>query len=328
MIPFLTLKEFSLCATNNETYAQAVEHFLPLDVRLLDHPKHPSHFFNHAGLLNLGDLTLLSTWGSAIVGEVEIKNHCQIILPYFHHQHDYRIDNHRVSFSRSCLFIPSSASRVHLNSSVCAATVISIPQDSLLIAAQAIGGPSWDSLATQIALEQPSLLCQLHDPRRERLHSLLVEALTFADHALKLTATVNPMLRLDDLIRRLIVMLLHPDLFESDQANNEEMEPFQHNDLVEWMWAHIKDPISLSQLEQRSNYSRRSLQQAFKKHFGCGPMQWLRQQRLAKAHALLAHHQGGSITAIAHACGYLSVASFSRDFHTRYGVRPSMLWRR
>ena len=58
-------------------------------------------------------------------------------------------------------------------------------------------------------------------------------------------------------------------------------------------------------------------------------MQWLRQQRLAKARALIeAPGAPSSLMEIALACGYLSMASFSRDYLARYGERPSHHWRR
>jgi len=58
-------------------------------------------------------------------------------------------------------------------------------------------------------------------------------------------------------------------------------------------------------------------------------MQWLRQQRLSKAKAML--EQPGvrrSLLEVSQACGYLSQASFSRDFLARYGERPSRVLRR
>ena len=74
---------------------------------------------------------------------------------------------------------------------------------------------------------------------------------------------------------------------------------------------------------------RSSLQYAFKQRFGCGPMQWLRRQRLARARAMLMQaSQPMAMKQVAQACGYLSQASFSRDFQERYGERPSRLLRR
>ena len=48
-----------------------------------------------------------------------------------------------------------------------------------------------------------------------------------------------------------------------------------------------RTPISLSQLEERSGYSRRHIQLSFQQRFGCWPIQWIRQQRLEQAHQSL-----------------------------------------
>ena len=140
---------------------------------------------------------------------------------------------------------------------------------------------------------------------------------------------INPVLRLDDLLGRLIVMLLLPDLLEPAKEVPLVSEPFPHQDLVNWILAHLQDPISLSDMEERSHYSRRSLQYAFKQHFGCGPMQWLRQQRLSKAKTMLEDPLCQlSLREVSQSCGYLSQANFSRDFLKRYGERPSRIQRR
>jgi len=83
-------------------------------------------------------------------------------------------------------------------------------------------------------------------------------------------------------------------------------------------------PLSLSQLEARSGYSRRALQRAFQQRFGCGPMQWSRRRRLELAlEQLTQSSTDDSVSVIARRCGYLSLASFSRDFGNVYGRRPS-----
>lgn len=165
---------------------------------------------------------------------------------------------------------------------------------------------------------------------RDRLHNLLAETMAYAERCMAIAGDVNPMLRLDDLIRRLIVMLLVPELLEAAEEPAPIAEPFVHQALVDWLLAHLQEPTSLSEMERRSNYSRRSLQYAFKQRFGCGPMQWLRQQRLARARTLLLEQPGRrrSILDVAQACGYLSQAYFSRDFLARYGEPPSKLMRR
>jgi AraC-like DNA-binding protein len=191
-----------------------------------------------------------------------------------------------------------------------------------------MAGSRLEERSFHAVLARPALLDRRRDSRRDRLHQQLIEALIFVDRSLRIGADLNPMLRLDDLIRRLIVLLLVPDLLDAPPAPLMEEEPFVHAELVDWLLAHLDQPLSLSEIEQRSRYSRRSLQYAFRERFGCGPMQWLRQQRLARAHTMLQMRQGDSIGAVAQACGYLSQSSFSRDYRLRFGVPPSRTWHR
>jgi AraC-like DNA-binding protein len=86
--------------------------------------------------------------------------------------------------------------------------------------------------------------------------------------------------------------------------------------------------MRLTALEQRSGYSRRSLQLAFQRRFGCGPMQWVRRQRLEQARqALLNPREGDSVSEIAARHGFRNLSMFSRDFTAHFGLRPSDLLR-
>jgi AraC-like DNA-binding protein len=328
-IPFLKLPGASLASTNTVDFGSVVGTFLPLQVHTWDHPVQDQPFLNHSGCVRLGDLTLLSTWGSAIEGEVEQKADAQLVIPYPAGINHFHIHRQPFSFRSSCLFIPAARTRFRLHCTACSGIILSFAPETLLPVAHAIAGPGFDGLALRSALEQPSILDRRRDPRRDRCQRLLMVALAFAEQSVAIAGEVNPILRLDDLIRRLIVMLLVPDLLEPvEPAAPSEGQPFVHASLVEWLLAHLDAPISLSDMERRSHYSRRSLQHAFKERFGCGPMQWLRRQRLAKARALLMQPGCTSLADVALACGYLTVASFSRDYTARYGERPSAFRRR
>jgi len=328
-LPFIRLPGASLASSNPVDFGSVVGTFLPLEVHCWDHPHQGEPFFNHSGCVRLGDLTLLATWGSAIHGEVEQKCEAQLVVPYRAGVNTFTVDRQTHSFRNSCLFIPAARTRIRLDCSQCSGVIISFPPQTLLPVAQAIAGPGFDAMPLQAALEQTALLSCRADPRRDRLHALMRQTLAYAESCIAVGGSIHPMLRLDDLIRRLIVMLLVPDLLEAASALSLEAETFVHQDLLDWLLAHLHEPICLSDLETRSSYSRRSLQYAFKQRFGCGPMQWLRQQRLARAKTLL-EQPGfhGGLAEVAHACGYFSQASFSRDFLARYGERPSRVLRR
>jgi AraC-like DNA-binding protein len=328
-LPFIKLPEASLASSNPVDFGAVVGSYLPLHVHSWEHPEHQQPFRNNSGCIRLGEITLLSTWGSAIEGVVEQKCEAQLVVPYLAGINEFSLNRRRFTFRTSCLFLPATRNRIRIHCTVCSGVIISFPPECLLPVFHAIAGPGFDSHHLQAALAEPAILNRRTDPRRDRLQRLLMDAMAFAEQAVALSGGIHPMLSLDDLIRRLIVMLLVPDLLEPRAGAIGEVKPFVHADLVEWMLGHLDQPISLSELEQQSCYSRRALQYAFKQRFGVGPMQWLRKQRLARAKALL-EHQGRrlTLTGVAQACGYLSLSSFSRDYQARYGERPSRVQRR
>jgi len=328
-LPFIKLPGASLASSDPAEHGSVVRTFLPFHVYRWDHPERDQPFINQSGFVRLGDLTLLSTWGSGINGEVEQKCEAQLVLPYVAGINTFTIEGQTYTFRSSCLFIPAAQVKIKVVNTMCSGVVISFPPDSLLPVAYAMAGPGFDPLTLRTALERPAVLSRRADPRTDRLHNLLMETMAYTERCLVTGGAINPMLRLDDLICRLVVMLLVPDLLDAASAVGPISEPFLHQQLVDWLLAHLDQPISLSELEQRSSYGRRTLQYAFKQRFGCGPMQWLRQQRLAKARVLLEQPgSSGGLAQVSQACGYLSLGSFSRDFLARYGERPSQVQRR
>lgn len=140
-------------------------------------------------------------------------------------------------------------------------------------------------------------------------------------------------LQIDDLIYRTLALLLCPRLdkmiqvdrhFPPQVAARERI----FEDLLEWIDANLCQPISLTQLEQRTGYSRRNLQLVFHQRFGCGPIQWVRQRRLELARQALLHPQpDDTVGSIAARLGFSSLSVFSRDFHALFGLRASDLLR-
>jgi AraC-like DNA-binding protein len=138
-------------------------------------------------------------------------------------------------------------------------------------------------------------------------------------------------LQIEDLLYRSMALLLLPRLDQVLDNSQTSAVPARQRilqELMEWIDAHLATPITLTQLEQRSGYGRRSLQIAFQERCGCGPIQWIRLRRLELARrCLLSPHPTDTVTAIAQRSGYANLASFSRDFFKAFGVRPSELLR-
>ena len=137
-------------------------------------------------------------------------------------------------------------------------------------------------------------------------------------------------LQIDDLIHRTLALLLSPSLrkiLQEDSGNSlDRVRVFEG--LLEWIDANLASRIALTDLERVSGYSRRNLQLAFQQRFGCGPIQWVRQQRLEHARqALLRADDGQTVAAIASRYGFASASAFSRDFRAQFALSPSAVLR-
>lgn len=220
--------------------------------------------------------------------------------------------------------------------------VVSLDAPHLVQVAMAMAASTSDAFARQLhaALQRPQLL----DLTRGRSHqhlACLKHTLALVDQALRAGQGLSPMLALDDQIARLVALLVFPEL-EADSgadavqpllmaATPGELSPLDQrlNQLIAWALAEQRHPLRLSDLEARSGYSRRTLQKAFQRRYGMGPIQWLRRQRLLQAKQLIENSAGQlKLGAIAQSCGYLNLASFSRDFHQVFGEKASTVARR
>ncbi len=168
------------------------------------------------------------------------------------------------------------------------------------------------------------------DQRNLQLLELLKRSIGLLDFPTLQTSGDLDHLQVDDLIYRNLALLLCPrleNLIHHDPQNRTSREQI-FEELVEWARANLNHPINLSQLEKRSGYSRRNLQLAFQQRFGCGPIQWIRQQRLEQArHDLLNPEPEETVATVASRYGFSSLSVFSRDFRAQFGLRPSELLR-
>lgn len=93
---------------------------------------------------------------------------------------------------------------------------------------------------------------------------------------------------------------------------------------MEFMIDRIADPLSVADVAVACGTSVRSLQAAFRTELGTTPVQWLRSQRLERAHSLLLSGAPGlSVTDVAYRCGFFHLGEFGVAFRARYGTTPS-----
>lgn len=88
---------------------------------------------------------------------------------------------------------------------------------------------------------------------------------------------------------------------------------------------HLAEPLSVAAVAAECGVSVRSLQESFRRELGTSPRRWLREQRLCRAHTLLASGTALSVTDVAYACGFAHLGDFGAAFKARFGVTPSAL---
>lgn len=179
-------------------------------------------------------------------------------------------------------------------------------------------------------LQHPRPL-QPQRPADRELASCLRDLLRFCETTPLASQRQLAITGLDRVIQRTVLLLLCGDLIL--KARRDDEAPLGSkariiDDLITWIQGHLDQPMPLQDLEARSGYSQRSLRNAFHERFGCGPVHWIRSQRLEAARLRLAEPQpGDTVSQVAAACGYHHLSQFSRDFQLAYGIRPSALLR-
>lgn len=245
-------------------------------------------------------------------------------------QNIYRVDRqlHRATTGAVLLLVtPGETGGLDYVRSHGEVNFITVDAASLLQVAKAMNGPSAARLL-QERISNPLLYTPFKVAAGAVYARSVIHSLQLVDGLLPSGQPLPRALCLDDLIQRQLVLMLCPELAHDDLPGHDQGSEQRFSLLLEWLREHSHEPISLSDMERRSGYSRRSLQKKFQNRFGCGPMQWLRRTRLQLALDQLQRPQPGDrVTSIARRCGYLNLASFSRDFAAAYGRRPSELLR-
>jgi len=93
--------------------------------------------------------------------------------------------------------------------------------------------------------------------------------------------------------------------------------------LCEYLREYIDQPISLYLMESISGLSSRTIQNAFRTHYYCRPMEWVRNERLEKARTILLASPQRSITELSYHLGFCSPSYMDKFYRMRFGELPS-----
>lgn len=110
-------------------------------------------------------------------------------------------------------------------------------------------------------------------------------------------------------------------LFETGRESRAfSLDPFVQR-AARAMTAQIAEQITLTDLARQLGSNRNRLAAAFKREFGCGPMAWLRQQRMTAAANQL-HHSERPVIEVSISVGYENSDNFSTAFKRHFGLSP------
>jgi len=90
----------------------------------------------------------------------------------------------------------------------------------------------------------------------------------------------------------------------------------------DWAIQHLNQPLSVDDLAQQANMSRRSFDRHFKSALGVSPKAWINQQRINRAKQLL-EVEDLSIEQLASKVGYDNGITLRINFNKYVGVAPS-----
>jgi len=91
---------------------------------------------------------------------------------------------------------------------------------------------------------------------------------------------------------------------------------------LEWARARLDQPLSVGDLARHAGLSTRQLARRMHAELQAGPLDWLHQQRIARAQELL-ERTDASVEQIAASCGMGTAATMRRHFHRAVGVSPT-----
>jgi len=279
--------------------------------------------------IHVGELPVVAFISGPAQGLIQASNDLTLVLGYGGEQ---RVRQKGVLWTcreNTCLLLAPKSSW-SFEHTLASNVIFRLHVETLKRTAMAMGGwreapPQWQERIEQAhGWQIPS------EAQGQSMQLFLRQVMAMANDLLSFSQTLLDRMHLEDQIYRLVAAMLIPELRQESPHNRMRQRQVHCRDafdeLIDYILANLGEPLNLTDLENHSNYSRRTLQYAFRERFGCTPCQWIRRQRLKLAHQRLQNPQArDSVSEIAFACGYRSISRFSVDFKRHYHIKPSHL---
>lgn len=128
--------------------------------------------------------------------------------------------------------------------------------------------------------------------------------------------------------------LLH---LQPSNYHGDFVRPSEHatlrvvRDAIEYIDAHLAEPLTMESIANNVHMSVRSVQQGFRTELGVTPVAYVRERRLERVHDELADalpSDGVTVTGTATRWGFTHLGSFAAEYRKRWGESPSETLRR
>src|ERR1700742_1050460 len=97
---------------------------------------------------------------------------------------------------------------------------------------------------------------------------------------------------------------------------------------LDWLRAHLSEPVQLDRLAEVSGVAPRTLERHFREFLGTTPFGWTRRMRLARARQALLHAgPEDTVTDIALSNGFAQLGRFAAEYRQAFGELPSKTMR-
>ncbi len=132
-----------------------------------------------------------------------------------------------------------------------------------------------------------------------------------------------------------IIMMTLLEVLKVETPRPAKTQSYYHRKKVvdcarQFLEYHLDEPVTVTQLCEVTNVSRRTLQYSFESILGISPIQYLRISRLNGVRRSLVHTKNGPVVSdIAAQWGFWHLSQFAKDYKQLFGEQPSQTleWR-
>ncbi|MGG5836198.1 helix-turn-helix domain-containing protein [Huaxiibacter chinensis] len=178
-----------------------------------------------------------------------------------------------------------------------------------------IGEKIWDKSPASIALDEKTFAS---DPKITTLYRQFLLGCDWQQPANQLTLSTASTLLLTHLVQH------YSSVQWKLPVVTGGLSPYVLRNTLAYIDANLSQPLTLDELAQQAALSEYHFARMFRQSMGRAPHQYVMQQRLEKAKALVLANEL-PLTEIALACGFSSASHFSNRFKVATGFTPSQL---